>query len=63
MSRLGKIVSLDHFIGEGEILDEHEQEISFSLQHVEKGLSIGSNVKFEIELSELGLRAVEIKRA
>lgn len=62
MARLGKIVSIDYFLGEGEIMDEHEQEISFSLKHAERDLSVGSGIAFEIQLTDSGLRAIEIKR-
>lgn len=62
MLRFGKIIDLHPLTGLGEIMDEHEQDISFELKHSHEDLKVGFEVQFKIEMTENGLHAIEVKK-
>ncbi|KQS36192.1 hypothetical protein [Pedobacter sp. Leaf194] len=61
MHRTGKIVAINPFLNKGKIIDEHDQDILFDLLLAPEDLSTGLKVYFEIKMTALGLRAVDIK--
>lgn len=62
MLRKGKITSIDND-GSGIITDENEQEIPFTLGNSFFYNIKGANVKFDIELTDDGLVAVDVQLA
>jgi len=58
--RKGKIASIDVSTNSGIIVDENEQEISFSFKR-DKSLIISQKVNFEIQLTPDGLAAIQVE--
>ncbi|PWS29270.1 hypothetical protein DHW03_05475 [Pedobacter yonginense] len=58
--RKGQIVDLDFNSSLGTIIDENGQDIPFELNDRLTDIAINAEVVFQIELSQKGLRAVEI---
>jgi len=58
--RKGTIASIDVANNSGIIVDENEQEISFSFKK-DKSLTISQKVNFEIQLTLDGLAAVQVE--
>jgi cold shock CspA family protein len=59
--RIGMVMRIDQSIGCGFIQDENEQEIAFCLKSTDEHIKIGYTVGFEIELTQHGLIAINIK--
>jgi len=62
MSRIGTINHINFQDRIGEIVDEHDQDIAFLLIDEYCSLHIGERVCFEIELTNIGLLATNIKK-
>ncbi|WP_316759950.1 hypothetical protein [Pedobacter aquatilis] len=58
--RKGKIASIDVSTNSGIIVDENEQEISFSFKR-DKSLIISQMVNFQIKLTPDGLAAIQVE--
>ena len=58
--RKGTIVSIDVSKKTGIIVDENEQEISFSFKKG-KSLNLSQKVNFEIQLTPDGLAAIQVE--
>ena len=58
--RKGKIASIDVSTNSGIIVDENEQEISFSFKK-DKSLNLSQKVNFEIQLTPDGLTAIQVE--
>jgi len=58
--RKGTIVSIDVSEKTGIIVDENEQEISFSFKK-DKSLNLSQKVNFEIQLTPDGLAAIQVE--
>ena len=58
--RKGKIASIDVSTNSGIIVDENEQEISFSFKK-DKSLNLSQKVNFEIQLTPDGLAAIQVE--
>jgi len=58
--RKGKIASIDVSTNSGIIVDENEQEISFSFKR-DKSLIMSQKVNFEIQLTPDGLAAIQVE--
>jgi len=58
--RKGTIVSIDVSKKTGIIVDENEQEISFSFKK-DKSLNLSQKVNFEIQLTPDGLAAIQVE--
>lgn len=61
--RKGKILCVNATEGKGLIKDENKQEIAFCLTETNNTIKINDVVWFEIELTNHGLTAVDIKAA
>lgn len=60
MIRKGRIQTIDKFSGTGVIVDENDQEISFSVEDLIEWPIKSVEVAFDIVLTALGLMAVDI---
>ncbi|MGA9651026.1 cold-shock protein [Pedobacter sp.] len=58
--RKGTIASIDVSKNNGIIVDENEQEISFSFKK-DKSLNLSQKVNFEIQLTPDGLAAIQVE--
>lgn len=59
--RRGTINAITLSEGRGLILDEHNEEIGFKLKSLDKGISLGDEILFDIEYIDGGLLAVSIR--
>ncbi|UKT64662.1 hypothetical protein [Pedobacter mucosus] len=59
--RKGRITQANPSEIRGFIQDENEQEISFILNNLDANINVTDNVLFEIQLTEFGLTATNIK--
>lgn len=57
----GIIIFIDRIKREGIILDDNEQEISFSIEGLLHNTSLFETVEFQITLGDNGLMAVDVK--
>ncbi|WP_316845599.1 hypothetical protein [Pedobacter psychrodurus] len=60
MIRKGRIQTIDKFSGTGVIVDENDQEISFSVEDLIEWPIKSAEVAFDIALTALGLMAIDI---
>jgi len=60
MIRKGRIQNFNSFNGLGIIIDENDQEISFSVERLKEWPRANEEVTFDIALTALGLMATDI---